>query len=114
MKRLAIVVVALGLWACGHHPAATPRQQPPPPPAPADAAVSAKLGVALTVTPADAEVEIDGTSYGVASALPPVIELKPGLYTLVVKRDGYTPYRVEFSLSDKTESFAVHLDPVKR
>jgi len=33
--------------------------------------------------------------------------------TLVVQRTGFTPYRVEFSVADKVESFAVHLEPAK-
>jgi hypothetical protein len=101
------------LLGCGHAPAPSPAKHdlpvevvaPPPPDAGA-----VKIGVALAVTPPDAEVWIDGVSRGKASDLGPVIELKPGLYTLVVARAGFSSFRVEFTVGDKTESFAIHLD----
>ena len=106
------LVSALAL-ACG--PPAAPVTKPPPPPPQLDAGTpidaTTTIGLALTVTPPDAEVLIDGVSYGKASDLDPVVELKPGLYTLLVSRAGYTSYRVEFSIGEKTESFDVKLEP---
>ena len=77
------------------------------------ASTSTKIGVALAVTPPDADVLIDGVSYGTASGLGAVVELKPGLYTLMVTREGYASYRAEFSVEDKTETFVVRLEPLK-
>jgi hypothetical protein len=104
------LAIAWMLSACSHPSAPV---KPPPPAAPVDAPAAAKVGVALDVTPVDAEVLIDGISHGPAASLPHVLELKPGLYTLVIQLKGYTSYRVEFSVADKVESFAVHLDPAK-
>jgi hypothetical protein len=115
---MRVAAWALCLAACGH-PASPPAHAPAPVPdqpalaQPADAP-STKVGVALSVTPADAEVFIDGVSYGKASSWADVIELKPGLYTLLVSRTGYVSYRVEFSVGDKIESFAVQLEPTKK
>jgi hypothetical protein len=67
------------------------------------------VGVALQVTPADAMVAIDDDDRGTASSLPVVVPLAPGIHQLVITRDGYTPYRVEFAVSDKTERFTVEL-----
>jgi PEGA domain-containing protein len=112
--------ILLGLLlACGHTttpaPTPIPDTKATPPPATPDAAVAtAKIGVALTVTPPDADVTIGDVSYGKASELAPVVELKPGLYTLVVQRAGFSPYRAEFTVADKVESFVVRLDATKR
>ncbi len=105
--------------ACGSSPPPPSPPSPPvpvapvPPEPPRDAA-AAKIGVALTVTPDDAEVSIDGVSRGKAAGLDPIIDLKPGLYTLLVARPGYAAYRVEFTVSDKTESFVIRLEPLKK
>jgi PEGA domain len=111
MKATILGVLA----ACSHPPSTPPKLVPPPIDAAAAPAIDAltKIGVALTVTPPDAEVLIDGVSYGKASELGAVIELKPGLYTLQVAREGYRSYRVEFSVGEKTESFVVRLEQVK-
>ena len=114
MTMMRAIAIAWLVAACGH--SSPPPKAVPPPPAPVDAAaapVAAKVGVALDVTPADAEVLINGVSHGEAGKLAPVIELKPGLYTLVIEHAGYTSYRVEFSVADKVESFSVHLEPAK-
>jgi glucose/arabinose dehydrogenase len=115
LRLRATLVVAL--LACGGAPA-----RPPPPATPEHAAVAtdaalpdapqlpAVPGVALKVTPADAEVAIDGVARGVASALPLVVALEPGVHQLVITRDGYAPYRVEFLVADKPETFAVRLE----
>lgn len=68
-------------------------------------------GVALTVSPPEAEVFIDDVLYGEAAMLDAVIALPPGLHQLVVRHDGYKPYRVELTVSDATESIAVRLEP---
>lgn len=109
------LAIASLLAACSH-PSPPPRSTSEPGPH-ADAHAeppSAKVGVALDVTPADANVIIDGESHGEAGKLPKVLELKPGLYTLVIERAGYNSYRVEFSVADKVESFSVHLEPAKK
>ena len=77
----------------------------------AEPATPEKIGVALQVEPADANVEIDDLVVGKASQLDPVFALAPGLHTLVIKLAGYKTYRMEFSVTDKTESFTIHLDP---
>jgi hypothetical protein len=114
-ERIA-AAVAWTLIACEHS------APPPKPAAPVQATTKpgasepapTKIGVALAVTPSDAEVSIDGVSYGKVSELGSVVELKPGLYTLTVSRDGYASYRAEFSVEDKTETFVVRLEPLKR
>ena len=115
------MAVAL-LVSCGGQPTTPPVTPPPVDPAPAispqpsptpDLHHTAKVGMSITVSPADAEVIIDGVSRGKASELEPVVELTPGLHTLVIAHAGYAPYRVEFSVSDKTESFVVRLPPIK-
>jgi hypothetical protein len=114
---LALIVVA----ACGGKtPAARPTEKPTtdatgessgssaPAPTP-----EAKIGVALQVAPAEANVTIDDLLVGTASQLDPVFALAPGLHTLVITHPGYKTYRMEFSVTDKTESFTIHLDPKK-
>jgi hypothetical protein len=111
MRERLAVAIACAVLACGH-PAPTPQPAPPSrtqaspdaPPAPT------KVGVGLSVTPPDAEVLIDGVSYGKASRLDAVVELKPGLHTLMVTHEGYASYRAEFSVEDKTETFVVRLE----
>lgn len=70
-------------------------------------------GVALTVTPPEAQVFIDDVLYGEAAMLDAVIALPPGLHQLVVRLDGYKPYRVELTVSDTTEDIAVRLEPAR-
>lgn len=79
--------------------------------APAPTTPEAKVGVALQVEPAEANVTIDDLVVGTASQLDPVFALAPGLHTLVITHPGYKTYRMEFSVTDKTESFTIHLDP---
>jgi hypothetical protein len=79
----------------------------------AAATPEAKVGVALQVEPAEANVTIDDLVVGTASQLDPVFALAPGLHTLVITHPGYKTYRMEFSVTDKTESFTIHLDPKK-
>jgi hypothetical protein len=63
------------------------------------------------VTPADADVTIDDDAPARASTLPEVVALKPGIHQLVVAKDGYKTYRVEFAVvSGKTEVFSVQLE----
>jgi len=105
-----LVMIAL-IAACGGH--APPRQPPAPanpaPVAPAVVEEHVTVGVALAVTPSDAEIELDEVPYGPASKLPPIVALEPGVHQLVITREGYKPYRVEFAVSDKTESFTIRL-----
>ena len=79
----------------------------------APAPAAEKVGVALQVEPAEANVTIDDLVVGTASQLDPVFALAPGLHTLVITHPGYKTYRMEFSVTDKTESFTIHLDPKK-
>lgn len=71
------------------------------------------VGLALDVTPPDAEVMVDDRAYGKASELASPIALEPGLHALVVSRAGYKPYRAEFSVTDKIETFTVKLDAAR-
>ncbi len=116
MRAPALLSLGFAIAACGSHPAEPADPATPPTPAgasaPADAAASdgpVLVGVALQVTPADAMVAIDDDDRGTASSLPVVVPLAPGIHQLVITRDGYTPYRVEFAVSDKTERFTVEL-----
>jgi hypothetical protein len=116
-RFLAYVLVA----ACGSKsPPSRPTDsvdKPPPATGSADGAGSAatpeKIGVALQVDPDEAEVMIDELVVGKASQLDPVFALAPGLHTLVIKHPGYKTYRMEFSVTDKTETFTIHLEPKK-
>ena len=76
----------------------------------ANTAAPEKIGVALQVDPAEAEVMIDDLVVGKASQLDPVFALAPGLHTLVITHAGYKTYRMEFSVTDKTETFTIHLE----
>lgn len=114
MKRVLVLFV---LASC--RGTTTPRTDikapQPVEPAPADAMLDAEaptvtIGLALTVTPADAEVTVDDRPYGPASALVTPIALEPGLHTLIVSLAGYRPYRAEFSITDKIETFSIKLD----
>lgn len=111
-----VIALVIALVACGGgHPAARPitstierDASPPPPPPPQPAPLV--IGIALVVTPTDAEVSIDDVARGPAHTLAKPIELEPGLHQLIVTRDGYKPYRAEFTVSDKTEKFTIHLE----
>ncbi len=112
------VALAFVLTACSG-PHVAPRPAPPPAPAPVTVheppppEKPAIIGIVLDVSPADAEVVVDGVSRGAASALSAGVPLDPGVHQLVIKRDGFRPYRVEFTVSDKAEEFAVRLEPVR-
>jgi hypothetical protein len=69
-----------------------------------------KVGVALQVEPPEANVTIDDLVVGRAMDLDAVFALAPGLHTLVITQPGYKTYRMEFSVTDKTETFSIHLD----
>lgn len=71
------------------------------------------VGAALQITPTEATVTIDDIVMGRAVELDPVIALAPGLHTLVVAQPGFKPYRMEFAVTDKIESFTIKLDPAK-
>lgn len=115
VMRALLMSCAFAIASCGSHP-----RDPAGPASPAPAAKSAPtdtavpdgpviVGVALRVTPADAMVSIDDKDGAMASELPSVVPLAPGIHQLVITRDDYTPYRVEFTVSDKTERFTVEL-----
>jgi hypothetical protein len=76
----------------------------------ASATPETKVGVALQVEPAEANVTIDDLVVGRAMDLDAVFALAPGLHTLVITHPGYKTYRMEFSVTDKTETFSIHLD----
>ena len=109
------LTIALALVACGGSarptpvPVVAPKPKPPivqEPPAP-EAMI---VGVVLAVSPGEAEVSIDDVERGPASKLQRAIALEPGLHQLIVTLEGYKPYRAEFTVSDKTEKFTVHLE----
>ncbi len=105
------------LVACGgsHAPPPAPPAPrhvapPPPPPKPPPP----PNGISLHVTPTDADVSIDDEPPQPASALPEVVALKPGIHQLVISKDGFKAYRVEFSVvTDHTETFSVRLEPAR-
>ncbi|HUS27534.1 MAG TPA: PEGA domain-containing protein [Kofleriaceae bacterium] len=115
----SLLVACLLAAACGNKPAPT---RPVDESKTADAGVASsgsgsaagpaeeKIGVALQVDPTEANVTIDDLVVGRASDLDPVFALAPGLHTLVITHPGYKTYRMEFSVTDKTESFTIHLD----
>ncbi|MBS1124327.1 MAG: hypothetical protein H6Q90_6555 [Deltaproteobacteria bacterium] len=121
MTAPARVAACLALLvSCGGHRAT---QVSEPATAPLSAAPTAKaepvvfkpmiVGVELIVSPPEAQVFIDDVLYGEASMLDAVISLEPGLHQLVIRHDGYKPYRVELAVSDKTETVAVSLEPAR-
>jgi hypothetical protein len=100
----AFLVLLVLVAACGSSAGRGSRARP--------AAARVAVGVALDIAPADATVEVDERTLGAASSLDRVIGLEPGLHTLVVTRDGYQPYRAEFTVTDKIEHFVVRLQPL--
>jgi hypothetical protein len=83
----AFLVLLVLVAACGSSAGRGSRARP--------AAARVAVGVALDIAPGDATVEVE-----------------PGLHTLVVTRDGYQPYRAEFTVTDKIEHFVVRLQPL--
>jgi hypothetical protein len=64
--------------------------------------------ISVRTTPQRVRVTIDnqaqsnGRYLRASSAAPLVIKLKPGKHTMVVSRDGYTPYKYDFELDGGT------------
>lgn len=100
------------LIACGGSKAPPPAK-PPAAGSGSDASSDVSVGLALIVTPSDAIVELDDIRMGAAANLDPVFALAPGLHTLVITREGYKPYRIEFSVTDKVERFDIKLERKK-
>ncbi|MBK7860351.1 MAG: PEGA domain-containing protein [Archangiaceae bacterium] len=74
--------------------------------------VADEPGLKVLAEPSDAELVIDGQSYGKVSAMPGALSLKPGIYQVSLKREGYETWRAEVSVGEKTEQLTVTL--VKR
>ncbi|MGE5185173.1 MAG: hypothetical protein ACM31C_24055 [Acidobacteriota bacterium] len=112
-----VLLAVAALAACGGSPApppAPPAARPAPPASPPPKPAPPANGISLKVTPPDAVVSIDDEPPQPASALPEIVALKPGIHQLVITKDGYKAYRVEFSIvSGKTETFGVQLEPAR-
>lgn len=113
---LALLIAACGNKTAATHPTDLTGDKPPDTSktgsgsAAPEATPEQKIGVALQVEPAEANVTIDDLVVGRARDLDPVFALAPGLHTLVITHPGYKTYRMEFSVTDKTETFSIHLD----
>ena len=114
--KLTLGALFLTAASCAHTEAAAPSAEPtPPPPAAEQVMVADEPGIKIDVQPPDAELVIDGQSYGrVAEMRVPngVLSLKPGLYQVSLKREGYLTWRAEVTVGDKSELLKVAL--VKR
>ena len=113
---VCVVVAACGTKSSPSHPSDPVEKQTAGSAAPlqtgsASAPTPEKVGVALQVEPVDANVMIDDLVVGRAKDLDPVFALGPGLHTLVITHPKFKTYRMEFSVTDKTETFTIHLDP---
>jgi hypothetical protein len=114
MKR-SIGALFLTAAACAHTDAAATKTQANDGAAPEQVIVADQPGIKIDVQPQDAELVIDGQSYGrvadmhVANG---VLSLKPGLYQVSLKRDGYQTWRAEVTVGEKSELLQVAL--VKR
>ena len=115
MKR-TLGAIFLTAASCAHTEAAGTRTEgSAPPPAEEQVMVADAPGIKIDVQPPDAELLIDGQSYGrVAEMKVPngVLSLKPGLYQVSLKRDGYQTWRAEVTVGEKSELLKVAL--VKR
>lgn len=109
MMRFLLVL----LIACGGSKATPPAKPPAAAGSGSDPSPSVSVGLALTVTPSDAIVELDDIRMGAAANIDPVFALAPGLHTLVITRESYKPYRIEFSVTDKVEKFDIKLERKK-
>jgi hypothetical protein len=107
-RVFALAALSVG---CAHAPVA---QDKPADGKPPDAVVTVadEPGLQVQAEPADAELVIDGQSYGKVSELPQRVTLKPGIYQVSLKRDGFQTWRAEVSVGEKTELLKVAL--VKR
>lgn len=109
------------LVACAHTEPATTAPPPSvqkadnPGGTPEQVMVADEPGLKIDVKPADAELTISGQSYGrVADLRVPngVLLLKPGIYQVSLKREGYQTWRAEVTVGEKSELLKVEM--VKR
>jgi hypothetical protein len=109
------------LVACAHTEPATPVPAPvveksgTPGGTPEQVMVADEPGLKIDVKPGDAELTISGQRYGrVADLRVPngVLSLKPGIYQVSLKREGYQTWRAEVTVGEKSELLKVEM--VKR
>ena len=106
------MLVVLALSGC---PRQVPVQETAAPPPPAEVAKPVEPtgpGLIIHVEPDDAEVIIDGASLGVASKLElqnGLLPLRPGIYQVNLKRQGFVSWRAEVTVNDKPETILVTL-----
>ena len=87
-----------------------PAKPPPARPPPVEVAAIDQPGLRFVVAPDDAEVLIDGRSYGSANDIKGgVVELKPGIYQVSLKRPGYTTWRAEVTVGSSVEVIQVSM-----
>ena len=71
-------------------------------------------GLTFTVKPTDAEIFIDGTSTGKVTDLSGsqgFLKVKPGIYQVSLKRQGFVTWRAEVTVGEGTE--AIHVNMVE-
>jgi hypothetical protein len=74
--------------------------------------VADEPGLKIDVKPADAELVICGQSYGRVADLRAqngVLSLKPGIYQVSLKREGYQTWRAEVTVGEKSELLKVEM-----
>jgi len=111
MKRFLWVVA---LVSCAHtEPVKTEEPKPETlSPAPEQVIVADLPGLKIDVKPEDAELFIDGKNFGPVTKMSVtngVLSLKPGVYQVSLKRDGFQTWRAEVAVGQKTELLHVEL-----
>jgi hypothetical protein len=84
----------------------------PTEPSPEPAREKAKQGSGLlfSVTPSDAEISVDGTVTGKVADIEArggLLEMKPGIYQVSLKRRGFVTWRAEVTVGDGPETIQV-------
>lgn len=95
------------LIGCAHQP---PVKDPPEPAGDKpqqQVMVADEPGLKVQADPADAELTIGAESYGKVSQLGGPLSLKPGIYQVSLKREGYQTWRAEVAVGEKTELLTV-------
>jgi hypothetical protein len=114
--KLWVGAIFLTAASCAHTEGATTKTEPAGGDSAAEQVIVAdEPGLKIDVQPGDAELIIDGQSYGrVADIHAPngVLSLKPGLYQVSLKREGFQTWRAEVTVGEKSELLRVAL--VKR
>ena len=106
-KLLASLVLAIGLCAC---PVRVPDAVDVVTP---EARAGMQTGLNLSIEPPDAKVFLDDAPIGSGAEIASrggVVELKPGIYRLLVKRPGYQTVRAEVAVQSKIEALQIRME----